>query len=77
MGDKTTDLFPYDIGLRQGCPLSPLLFDLYIDDIFTGVNGIGCEGLNYRVPGLLFADDTVLLGNSVAAVQISMDKVQK
>ncbi|TBU13625.1 hypothetical protein CWI38_0378p0010 [Hamiltosporidium tvaerminnensis] len=78
-GDKTTSLFPYNIGLRQGCPLSPLLFDLFIDEIFRGVNGITCEGLNYRVPGLLFADETVLFGDDVAAcntwgTRINIDK---
>ncbi|TBU07060.1 putative reverse transcriptase [Hamiltosporidium magnivora] len=70
VGDKTTSLFPYNIGLRQGCPLSPLLFDLYIDDIFRGVNGIVCEGLNYRFPGLLFADDIELFGMSKVRIVI-------
>ena len=54
----------YRCGVRQGCPASPILFDLYINDIFHDINGIVVPGISNRVPGLLFADDAVAFADS-------------
>ena len=49
-------------GLRQGCPMSPILFDVYINDILDETSGLGVKvsGVEDRLAGLLFADDLVL-----------------
>ncbi|CAM9763883.1 unnamed protein product, partial [Heterosigma akashiwo] len=31
--NQLSDLFPYDIGVRQGCILSPIIFNLFIDEL--------------------------------------------
>jgi exonuclease III len=67
-------------GLRQGCNLSPLLFDIYINDILNGCEllGVTVIGLNNhsREAGLLFADDLVLMSNTRTSLQAALELVQ-
>ncbi|XP_060579355.1 uncharacterized protein LOC132736271 [Ruditapes philippinarum] len=61
-----TDWFYVNTGLKQGCSLSPLLFNLYINDLAlklkaTG-SGVDIDGEN--IPILLYADDIVLVAES-------------
>ncbi|KAL7861723.1 hypothetical protein SRHO_G00131640 [Serrasalmus rhombeus] len=63
-GSKS-DSFPVRVGLRQGCPLSSILFIIFMDRISRRSQGM--EGVRFgdlRVTSLLFADDVVLLGTS-------------
>ena len=62
-------------GLRQGCPLSPLLFNVFINTLLPACHNKGVDvGLGVeRIRGLLFADDVVLLGESEADLQRGLD----
>jgi hypothetical protein len=71
----SSDPIPIERGLRQGCPASPIIFNIFISYIFDGFEGLGCEVPScvdmldsrqpLRVPGHFFADDTVDLAPSL------------
>ncbi|KAH6573296.1 hypothetical protein BASA62_003023 [Batrachochytrium salamandrivorans] len=54
-------------GVRQGCPLSGLLFNLFINDILDGVAPITVPGLPRDINpirGLMYADDVAVFADS-------------
>ena len=75
------ELSPYthiERGVRQGCVLSPYLFNLYTEFIFresTELNGINMGGRN--INNLRYADDTVLLTNNQFDLQNLVNTVKR
>jgi hypothetical protein len=76
----STGTFPLHRGVKQGDTLSPVLFDLFIDSALDGIRGVTVPNLrdphadeDPRIPGLLFADDTVILAESEAELQDSLN----
>uniref|UniRef100_A0A8C6KH39 Reverse transcriptase domain-containing protein n=1 Tax=Nothobranchius furzeri TaxID=105023 RepID=A0A8C6KH39_NOTFU len=73
-GSKS-DLFPVRVGLRQGCPLSPVLFITFMDRISRCSRGVECvEFVGRRISSLLFADDVVLLASSSSDLQLLLGR---
>ena len=67
-----SEQFRIDSGVRQACIMSPWLFNIYMDGMMKEVKmGMGRWGVSFledvrewRLPGLLYAYDLVLCGES-------------
>ena len=73
VGSEVSEWFPVRVGLRQGCVMSPWLFNLYIDGVVREVNArvlgrglklIDRDDNDWEMNQLLFADDTVVVADS-------------
>ena len=73
-----TEWFDVDVGVRQGCVISPLLFDVFVDGLAREMKalGLGVAAGEGRLSLLLYADDIVVLANSVADLQRMMSAVE-
>ena len=65
--------FPVNVRLRQGCVVSPWLFNVYVDGVVQEVNSnvlwkglelLSGNGGRFEINPLLFADDTALVADS-------------
>ena len=73
MGNDVSEWFPVNVGLRQGCVMSPWLFNIDMDGVVREVNVIvlgkelellSANGGRFEINQLLFADDTALVADS-------------
>ena len=68
IGQTQTEPFRYSRGVRQGCVLSPLFFNLYINDLPFVFENILSDPIvlpnGTKLNSLLYADDLIILSGS-------------
>ena len=70
--EGVSEIIQSTIGVKQGCPLSPTLFGLYIDEMAEYLEKKGGKGAQLggtQIPLLLYADDIVLISDSPEEMQ--------
>ena len=81
IGHGTTDWFQIGKGVRQGCILSPCLFNFYAEYIIRNAGldeaqaGIKVSGRN--INNLRYADDTTLMAESEEELKSLLMKVKE
>ena len=79
-GDES-ECFKIDGGVRQVCIIFPCLFNVYIDRVMKegkidrGRRGVSSleDGREWRLPGLLYANDLVLCGKSEEDLKVMVE----
>ena len=80
-GRGTTDWFQIGKGVRQGCILSPCLFNLYVEYIMWNARldearaGLKIAGRNFH--NFRYADDTTLMAESKEELKSLLMKVKE
>ena len=71
-----TDWFKVKSGLKQGCLLSPILFNLFVNDLTValGVSGYGVDIDGTKVSVLQYADDIAMIAETQE--QCNVNKIQ-
>ncbi len=80
--EELSDSFAIGVGVRQGCVMLPLLFNIFMDGCMRKMKAevgkirarIKLNGVDWSVAACLFADDTVLLEESERELQRAVDQ---
>jgi len=67
--------FPINHGVCQGCSLSPILFNLFINNILDGCDKYGVSIGDKLCCGGLFADDIALIAPTAKKLQLLLRRI--
>ncbi|KAL6121003.1 hypothetical protein NUSPORA_02153 [Nucleospora cyclopteri] len=78
IGKSVSETFRIQKGVRQGYPFSPILFDIFIDDMLEGMTSINIPGIKKNnFCGILFAGDTMLISESREELENKISQVKE
>jgi hypothetical protein len=80
VGSTLTNKIEIKKGVRQGCILSPILFNIYSEEVFKTALEESTEGIKINgeiINNIRYADDTVILASSMEELSCLMSKIQK
>ena len=77
--NKVLEAISSNLGLKQGCPLSPLLFNIYISDLGSYLSTSDSDPKLHGtyISHFLYADDLVLVATSKEGLQKKLDGLSK
>ena len=75
VNNSCSDWFDITAGVKQGDTLSPTLFAMFLNDLATGVKGLGCgvKVDDTQICILLYADDIVLIAPDENKLQVMLN----
>ena len=81
LNGKLTQFFKYEKGVIQGNPISPILFNIYVNDLFdvlaeANKTPVTLDGIS-SIHALMFADDLIILSTSAKGLQDSLDRLDQ
>ena len=77
LSDGVTPFFDSLLGVRQGCNLSPLLFNLFVSDIFQELKDNSCEPIKLQqkdINCLMYPDDLLILSETEVGLNNSLQR---
>ena len=80
VGEETTEWFKVQRGVRQGCPMSPWLFNIYLDMVVKEALPLFKREASLttcQIQLTMFADDTVLLAESEEDLKWNVEKLHE
>ena len=80
LSDGITPFFRSLVGVRQGCNLSPLLFNIFVNDIFEQFDSDKCFSVNVQgklINCLMYADDLLILSENEQGLSESLQRLGK
>ena len=77
INNKLINFFDHEKGVRQGDPLSPTLFNIFINDLFKEINTSHADSVSLnnidKISAFMFADDLILISTTREGLKKYLD----